>query len=62
MNTYGLEFELEPISKIHGRVFATTASYGPLSVVTLYHPAVALYNGSMRVVLAKDFEVLKEFI
>jgi uracil-DNA glycosylase family 4 len=62
MKKFGLDFELEPISKIHGKVFETKASYGPLSIVTLYHPAAALYNGSMRDVLKKDFEVLKKFV
>jgi DNA polymerase len=62
MKKFELDLELEPISKIHGKLFETKASYGPLSVVTLYHPAAALYNGSMRDVLKKDFEVLKEFV
>jgi DNA polymerase len=62
MKKFGLDFELEPISKIHGKVFEAKASYGPLSIVTLYHPAAALYNGSMRDVLKKDFEVLKKFV
>ena len=33
-----------------------------LTIVTLYHPAAALYNGSMRNTLQKDFEVLKGLI
>ena len=61
MKKFGLDLELEPISKIHGRSFAATASYGPISIVTLYHPAAALYNGSMRETLKKDFAVLKSF-
>ena len=62
MKKFELDFDLEPISKIHGKAFETKASYGPLKIVTLYHPAAALYNGSMREVLKKDFEVLKEFV
>jgi uracil-DNA glycosylase family 4 len=62
MKKFELDFDLEPISKIHGKIFETKASYGPLSIATLYHPAVALYNGSMREVLKKDFEVLKSFV
>jgi len=61
MKKFGLNSELEPIGKIHGRSFAATASYGPISIITLYHPAAALYNGSMRDVLKKDFAVLKQF-
>ena len=62
MRKFGLDSELEPISKIHGKVFETQASYGPLSIVTLYHPAAALYNGGMRGTLQTDFEVLKKFV
>jgi uracil-DNA glycosylase family 4 len=62
MKKFGLDFDLGPISKIHGKIFETKASYGPLSIATLYHPAVALYNGGMRDVLKKDFEVLKKFV
>jgi DNA polymerase len=61
MKKFGLDLELDTISRIHGRVFTATASYGPISIVTLYHPAAALYNGSMRDVLKKDFAVLKNF-
>ena len=61
MKKFGLNSELEPIGKIHGRSFAATASYGPISIITLYHPAAALYNGSMRDVLKKDFAALKQF-
>jgi len=62
MKKFGLDLELEPISKIHGRGFEVAASYGPISIVTLYHPAAALYNGSMRDTLKKDFQVLKKFV
>jgi uracil-DNA glycosylase family 4 len=66
MKKFDLDLELEPISKIHGRVFETNTRNGmpcePISIVTLYHPAAALYNGSMRDVLKKDFEVLKKFV
>ncbi|MGC9605654.1 MAG: uracil-DNA glycosylase [Minisyncoccia bacterium] len=61
MRKFGLDFELEPIGKIHGKSFDATASYGPLSIVTLYHPAAALYNGSMREIMKNDFEILKKF-
>ena len=61
MKKFDLDLELDSISRIHGRVFSAIASYGPISIVTLYHPAAALYNGSMRDVLKKDFEVLKQF-
>lgn len=58
MNYYGFSAQLQPISKIHGQVFKADH----ISVITLYHPAVALYNGGMRENLLKDFQVLKNFI
>ncbi|MFZ2152000.1 MAG: uracil-DNA glycosylase [Minisyncoccia bacterium] len=62
MQKLGLSHEIEPISALHGKVLKGTLPYGEVSLVSLYHPAVALYNGSMRDVLKKDFESLKEFI
>lgn len=55
---YGLAGALQPVSKIHGKTFQGQASYGPVTVVALYHPAVALYNGSMKPSLMEDFKVL----
>jgi len=60
MPKFGLEFELEPISVNHGKVFDGTASYGNIKVAPLYHPAVAVYNSHTLDVLKKDFEILKD--
>lgn len=54
MNRYGLEFELDSISKIHGQVFATDR----FKVVPLYHPAAAIYNQHLFDTLKEDFKVL----
>lgn len=59
MNKFGLEFEVEPIGKAHGKVFDAETSYGAVKIVPLYHPAVAVYNSHTKDTLAKDFEVLK---
>lgn len=67
MNKLGLDFELDVISKMHGRVFAVPvealAKFGyrdqDTKVVPLYHPAVAVYNSHTLDQLKKDFEVLK---
>ena len=59
MTKLGLELELEPISKMHGRTFNTATSYGDIKVVPLYHPCVAVYNSHTKDQLKKDFEVLK---
>ncbi len=67
MRRYDLDLELEPISKIHGKSFQTVyfdadSNPQPVTIVTLYHPASALYNGGMRDIHKKDFEVLKKFL
>jgi DNA polymerase len=58
---YGLAAELQSVSKIHGKEFKATAPWGTFTIVALYHPAVALYNGSMRAVLLEDFKALEKY-
>lgn len=58
MKRYGLEKSFDSISKIHGKKFETTFSYGKIFVLPLYHPAVAVYNNNMLDDLKKDFEVV----
>lgn len=50
------------ISKLRGTVLTTETSFGTISVVPLYHPAVALYRRDQRDILFRDFETLKQFI
>lgn len=62
MNRYGLDFELGPISSLHGKVFETVIASEKVKVVPLYHPAVAIYNQHSKVTLMEDFKVLKTLI
>lgn len=62
LNKFELGDKLQPISKIHGKVFRAKAPWGNISIIPLYHPAVALYNGGSRSTLLKDFRVLKGMI
>jgi len=62
MNRYGLSHALDSISKIHGQVFSADTSYGKVTFVPLYHPAVALYNGATRDELKEDFKVIKKYL
>ena len=55
MNRYGLEWELDSISKLHGKVFTTDK----FKVVPLYHPAAAIYNQHLLGTLKEDFQILK---
>lgn len=63
MKKFGLEGELKTISQIHGKHFKVQAPWGGnLTIVPLYHPAVALYKGSNRAILLEDFKTLKGMI
>lgn len=59
MKKFDLTFELEPISKIHGKTFTAQASFGPIKIIPFYHPAVAVYNANTKDVLKQDFQALK---
>jgi uracil-DNA glycosylase len=60
MRKFGLDFELQPIGKAHGKMFDAKASYGPIKIAVLYHPAVAIYDNKKIPELKKDFEILKK--
>jgi len=63
MKRYGLEEKLEPISKIHGKIFEINSLFGEkLTIIPLYHPAVAIYNISTKDMLKEDFKILKKFL
>jgi DNA polymerase len=61
MPKFGLTDQLEVISKMHGRVFAGTASYGPITIIPLYHPAAAIYNQALKPTLLADFKILEQY-
>ena len=61
LNKFNHSDKLDPISKLHGTVLESTAQYGPIHIVPLYHPAVAVYNRSTKDTLIKDFQVLCGF-
>ncbi|MEA2056392.1 MAG: uracil-DNA glycosylase, partial [Patescibacteria group bacterium] len=58
MKNYGLKDKLGKISSLHGKVFSTKSDYGQVYLVPLYHPAVVLYQNSMKKTLENDFQVL----
>lgn len=61
MQKLGLTAQLAPISKLHGKVLEAKTSYGPIKIIPLYHPAVAVYRGGNIDELKKDFQILKQF-
>lgn len=62
MTKLGLSSKIEPISKIHGKVFDAKTSYGDIKVIPLYHPAVSIYNNKTKDTLIEDFKVLKNLV
>lgn len=54
--------EIKPISKIHGQIFTGQTKYGDVSVIAMYHPAFALYNGNNRQVILNDFQNIKSLL
>ena len=59
MKKFGLNTVLQPISKAHGKMFEAQASYGPVQIAVLYHPAVAVYDRSKIDEMKKDIQILK---
>ncbi len=52
-------FEVEPISKSHGKTFEAYTLFGKVVIMPSYHPAVALYRPVMKEELRKDFQKLR---
>lgn len=51
------------ISEVHGQLFEIEMpNIGKRNFYTLYHPAAALYNGSMRKVLLEDFSRIPKLL
>lgn len=50
------------ISELHGQPLPASAPYGPITVVPLFHPAVAFYRQDQKEILKNDFLVLREQI
>jgi len=61
MERFGLENTIEPISKIHGKVFEVKILSQSIKIIPFYHPAVATYNPNMKEALQKDFQILRKF-
>ena len=62
MRKFDLEFELEPISRAHGKSYEANASYGPIRIIPQYHPAAAIYNRELIDTLKQDFKIISQFV
>jgi uracil-DNA glycosylase family 4 len=61
MDKFGLEFEVLPITQMHGKSFEAETSYGKITIIPFYHPAASIYNQQLRDVLREDFKILKKY-
>lgn len=62
-HSLGKFFPLIKISEVHGKAFRRDfPKIGSRVFYALYHPAAALYNGSMREVLIKDFRKIPKIL
>jgi len=59
MDRMGIGDKVTQISAMHGHCYIAQTDWGEINIVPLYHPAVALYNGSMRQTLKEDFQVIQ---
>jgi DNA polymerase len=62
LKQFNLSEKGQKISRLHGKLLQAQTAYGQVSVVPLYHPAVALYTRDQAETLKQDFQVLKQFV
>ena len=62
MEKLGLHDQIGTIGDLHGKEFVAKTNYGSVTIIPLYHPAVALYQGNNKETILKDFQVLKKYI
>ncbi len=60
LKKFGMEEQIMPISTLHGKPIDTRADYGPIKILPLMHPAVAIYNRKKEKELKEGFSFLKE--
>ncbi len=62
LEKFGLQEEIQPISKIHGTIFDVKVPFGSVKIIPLYHPAASIYNRTTLDDLKKDFKILKKIV
>jgi uracil-DNA glycosylase family 4 len=50
----------QSITALHGQPLQAEAPYGPITVLPLFHPAVAFYRRDQKEILKSDFLLLRE--
>ncbi|MEK7108432.1 MAG: uracil-DNA glycosylase [Patescibacteria group bacterium] len=62
LRRFDLEAHLATISKIHGRPHEARVPYGTVTIIPLYHPAVAVYDRTRFDELLNDFKKLLSYV
>ncbi len=62
LNQFNLPLKVEKISDLHGKPIAAKWNGMEVTIIPLYHPAVALYNRNQRNTLEEDFRTIKRYI
>jgi DNA polymerase len=57
---FGLKYD--KISNVHGKLFHITTLIGNISIIPLYHPAVATYNPNTKSTLIKDIKIIDKLL
>lgn len=57
---FGLK--IDKISKIHGKIHIINTLIGKVTIIPLYHPAIATYNPNNKKILFEDFNILKKLL
>jgi len=57
---FGLPYD--KISKIHGKIFRINTLFDKMTIIPLYHPAVATYNPETKSTLLEDFKAIKKAV
>ena len=59
MRKFNLDDKIEPIGKMHGKIFEVGSGDKKIKIIPLLHPAVVLYNSYTRNDLKNDFLEIK---
>jgi DNA polymerase len=60
LSEFSMSEKGKSITELHGKPLRGSASYGPITVVPLFHPAVAFYRRDQKETLESDFRILKK--
>jgi len=55
---YSIIQNVKGISRLHGRIIKVNSIFGTITIIPLYHPAVATYNVEMKTILLKDIKMI----